>query len=400
MTSSISARSLIITLATITALGPLSMQIYLPALPAIQDSFSVSSWQAQLVFSAPLAAIAISSLIYGPASDRFGRRPVLFIGLTIFLLGSVICAVSTSIWILILGRIVQAIGGASGMVINRAIIRDLFDRETAARMLAYMVTIQVLAPMMAPLLGGVINDVTGWRAIYWFTVIAGFAAIALSYPRVPETLSHPILGQSIKGMFMSFFSLLRVPEFLAYSGQLSFGLGVWMATLGGAPYVVVRVLDRPPTELGFLLLIISAGFMLGTFTTARIATKVGVDRMIIFGSILNVVFGLVMVVLILLGEWTIWAIFLTGTIMAFASGLIMPNCQAAAVSINPRIAGSASGLITFMMMLTGAAFAQIVGVFQNETPIPMVMIATVAAILGLLSITVLPRLRGKISKKI
>ena len=377
MTSSISARSLIITLATITALGPLSMQIYLPALPAIQDSFSVSSWQAQLVFSAPLAAIAISSLIYGPASDRFGRRPVLFIGLTIFLLGSVICAVSTSIW-----------------------IRDLFDRETAARMLAYMVTIQVLAPMMAPLLGGVINDVTGWRAIYWFTVIAGFAAIALSYPRVPETLSHPILGQSIKGMFMSFFSLLRVPEFLAYSGQLSFGLGVWMATLGGAPYVVVRVLDRPPTELCFLLLIISAGFMLGTFTTARIATKVGVDRMIIFGSILNVVFGLVMVVLILLGEWTIWAIFLPGTIMAFASGLIMPNCQAAAVSINPRIAGSASGLITFMMILTGAAFAQIVGVFQNETPIPMVMIATVAAILGLLSITVLPRLRGKISKKI
>jgi len=140
--------------------------------------------------------------------------------------------------------------------------------------------------------------------------------------------------------------------------------------------------------------------MLGTFTTARIATKVGIDRMIIFGSVLNVVFGLVMVVLILLGEWTIWSIFLPSTIMAFASGLIMPNCQAAAVSINPRIAGSASGLITFMMMITGAAFAQIVGVFQNETPIPMVVIATGASILGLLSIVVLPRIGNKTSKKV
>ena len=150
MNNATSSRLLIFILAAITALGPMSMQIFLPALPAIQDAFNVSPMQAQLVLSTSLISIAISALAYGPASDRYGRRPVMLIGLTIFLIGSLICVISTSIWVLIFGRIVQAIGGASGMVLSRAIIRDLYDRETAARMLAYMVTVLVFAPMVAP----------------------------------------------------------------------------------------------------------------------------------------------------------------------------------------------------------------------------------------------------------
>jgi DHA1 family bicyclomycin/chloramphenicol resistance-like MFS transporter len=387
-----SSRLLIIILASITALGPMSMQIFLPALPAIQDAFTVTPARAQLVLSSSLVAIAISALAYGPASDRFGRRPVLVVGLTIFLVGSVICALSSSIWILILGRVVQAIGGAAGMVLSRAIIRDLYDRETAARMLAYMVTALVLAPMVAPLIGGILNDMKGWRAIFWFTGIAGMAALALAYPRVPETLTQPVRDQSLGGMLLSFISLLRIPAFLGYAGQLSFGLGMFMAFIGGAPFVVVRVLERSTTELGVLLLIISAGFMAGTFITARMAGRVGVDRMILFGSGLAVAFGLLMVVLVLAGEWTVWAIFLPGTGMAFANGLIMPNAQAAAVSVNPRIAGSASGLMSFMQMSTGAVFAQAVGIVQNGTPIPMVIVMTIAAVLGFVSILLLPRL--------
>ncbi|NNE85397.1 MAG: multidrug effflux MFS transporter, partial [Alphaproteobacteria bacterium] len=369
MATPASPRLLIIILAAITALGPMSMQIFLPALPAIQDAFTVTPGRAQLVLSSSLISIAIASLAYGPASDRFGRRPVMVVGLSIFLVGSVICALAPSIWILILGRVVQAVGGAAGMVISRAIIRDLYDRETAARMLAYMVTALVLAPMVAPLIGGILNDLKDWRAIFWFTGFMGLAALALAHPRVPETLAAPVRDQSLGGMLLSFVSLLRIPAFLGYAGQLSFGLGMFMAFIGGAPFVVVRVLNRPPTELGVLLLIISAGFMIGTFITARIAGRVGVDRMILFGSVLSVVCGLVMLALVLAGEWTVWAIFLPGAGMAFANGLIMPNAQAAAVSINPRIAGSASGLMSFMQMSTGAAFAQTVGIVQDGTPL-------------------------------
>jgi len=386
------SRLLIIVLAAITALGPMAMQIFLPALPAIQDAFTVSAGRAQLVLSASLAAIAISTLFYGPAADSFGRRPVMVVGLVIFLVGSVICAIAPSISILIFGRVVQAVGGAAGMVLSRAIIRDLYDRETAAKMLAYMVTALVLAPMVAPLIGGVLNDWTGWRSIFVFTGIAGLAALALAYPRVPETLAQPVRDQSLVGMLRSFLSLLRVPAFLGYVGQLSFGLGMFMAFIGAAPFVVVRVLERPPTELGVWLMLMSGGFMAGTFLTARIAGRIGVDRMILIGSGLAVVFGAVMVALVIAGEWTVWAIFLPGAGMAFANGLIMPNAQAAAVSINPRIAGSASGLVSFVQMTMGAIFAQLAGVVQNGTPVPMVVLVTVAAVLGFASIVLLPRL--------
>ena len=391
-----SSRLLIIVLAAITALGPMAMQIFLPALPAIQDAFTVSAGRAQLVLSASLGAIAFSTLFYGPASDSFGRRPVMVVGLVIFLVGSIICAVAPSISILILGRVVQAVGGGAGMVLSRAIIRDLYDRETAAKMLAYMVTVLVMAPMVAPLIGGVLNDWAGWRSIFVFTGIAGVAALALAYPRVPETLAQPVQDQSLVGMLRNFISLLRVPAFLGYVGQLSFGLGMFMAFIGAAPFVVVRVLERPPTELGVWLMLMSGGFMTGTFLTARIAGRIGVDRMILIGSGLAVVFGAVMVALVLAGEWTVWAIFLPGAGMAFANGLIMPNAQAAAVSINPRIAGSASGLASFVQMTTGAVFAQLAGVVQDGTPIPMVILVTTAAVLAFASIVVLPRLgRGR-----
>ncbi|MDH3738223.1 MAG: Bcr/CflA family drug resistance efflux transporter, partial [Alphaproteobacteria bacterium] len=230
------------------------------------------------------------------------------------------------------------------------------------------------------------------RSIFWFTGIAGLAALALAHPRVPETLAQPVRDQSLGGMLLSFISLLRIPAFLGYAGQLSCGLGMFMALIGGAPFVVIRVLGRPPTELGVLLLILSAGFMVGTFITARLAGRLGVDRMIRFGSALSVVFGFLMVALVLAGEWTVWAIFLPATGMAFANGLIMPNAQAAAVSINPRIAGAASGLMSFLQMSTGAVFAQIVGVVQDGTPVPMVIVVTLAAVLGFASIVVLPRL--------
>ncbi len=387
-----SSRLLILVLAAITALGPMAMQIFLPALPAIQDAFTVSAGQAQLVLSVSLAAIAFSTLFYGPAADSFGRRPVMVVGLVIFLVGSIICAAAPSLSMLILGRVVQAVGGAAGMVLSRAIIRDLYDRETAAEMLAYMVTALVLAPMVAPLIGGILNDWTGWRSIFVFTAIAGLAALALAYPRVPETLAQPIRDQSLLGMVRSFVSLLRVPAFLGYVGQLSFGLGMFMAFIGAAPFVVVRVLERPTTELGLLLMLMSGGFMVGTFLTARIAGRIGVDRMILAGSGLAVVFGAVMVALVLAGEWTVWAIFLPGAGMAFANGMIMPNAQAAAVSINPRIAGSASGLVSFVQMTTGAVFAQLAGVVQDGTPVPMVILVTAAAVLGFASIVILPRL--------
>ncbi len=378
-------------LATITALGPLAMQIILPVLPVMQDAFKVSAGTVQYVLSLALFTIAFATLVYGPASDRFGRRPVMLVGLLIFLIGSVVSAVAPSIELLIAGRVIQAVGGAAGMVVSRAIIRDLYDRETAARLMAYMITALVVAPMVSPLIGGLLNDTFGWRAVFIFSGVVGIIVLALALPRVPESLQAGASAQTFRGMLSGFGVLLRVPAFLGYAGQSGFGMGMFMAFLGAAPFVTINVLDRPPTEFGLFFVLISAGFMGGTFMTARLGQRIGLDRMMRVGSALAVLFGGVMLAFVLAGAWSTWTIFLPGMGMAFANGLSMPNAQAGAVSINPRFAGTASGLLAFLQMLMGAGFAQLAGMLQDDTPLPMAVIMLTASALAFVCAVFLTR---------
>lgn len=390
-TRSSSTFSLIVVLAVITALGPMAMQIILPVLPVMQVAFDVPAATVQYALSLALFTIAFSTLIYGPASDRYGRRPVLVVGLVIFVMGSGIAAIAPSIEIVILGRIIQAVGGAAGMVLSRAIIRDLFDRDTAARLMAYMITALVVAPMISPLIGGLLNDAFEWRAIFVFAGVIGALVLLFALPKVPETLEKGTDIQTLRGMLGGFLILLRVPRFLGYAGQVGFGMGMFMAFLGAAPFVMVNVLGRPPTEFGLFFMMVSAGFMTGSFLTGRFGQRLGMDRMMWIGSGLAVVLGAVMLGLVLAGIWTPWSIFLPGAGMALANGLAMPNAQAGAVSISPRFAGTASGLIAFLQMLVGAGFAQLAGIVQDDTPIPMAVLMLSASILAFLCLVFLTR---------
>lgn len=386
-----STRTLIAVLAVITALGPLSMQIVLPILPVLQGAFAVEPGTVQYVLSMALFTIAFATLVYGPTSDRFGRRPVLVVGLSIFLVGSTIAALAPTIEVVILGRMVQAVGGAAGMVLSRAIIRDLFDRNTAARLMAYMITALVVAPMVSPLIGGLLNDFFDWRAVFVFSAVMGALVLLLALPKVPETLQPGADVQTFRGMLSGFVVLLRVPSFLGYAGQVGFGMGMFMAFLGAAPFVVIVVLGRPPTEFGMFFILISAGFMSGTFLSGRFGERVGLDRMMRIGSFLAVVFGVVMLAFVLAGWWSPWTIFLPGAGMAMANGLAMPNAQAGAVSISPRFAGTASGLLAFIQMLVGAGFAQLAGMVQDNTPLPMAIVMLGASVAAFLCSSVLTR---------
>jgi DHA1 family bicyclomycin/chloramphenicol resistance-like MFS transporter len=167
-----------------------------------------------------------------------------------------------------------------------------------------------------------------------------------------------------------------------------------MAFLGAAPFVTINVLERPPTEFGLFFILISAGFMAGTFLTARLGQRIGLDRMMRIGSGLAVAFGVVMLAFVLAGIWSPWTIFLPGMGMAFANGLSMPNAQAGAVSISPRFAGTASGLLAFLQMLMGAGFAQLAGMVQDDTPLPMTVIMLAASVLAFLCAMFLTRVGG------
>jgi len=369
-----------------TAIGPFSMQVFLPALPVIQDSYGVSAATAQLAFSLSAFAIAVSMLFYGPISDRLGRRPAMLGGIVIYLVGSVLCVVAPTMTLLILGRIVQAAGGAAGMVLGRAVVRDLYDREQAAAAIAYITMAMVTAPMIAPALGGVLVDFLGWPYVFVASGLLGAVVLAFVVVELPETAPPAAGGGSdIRAMFASFSHLLRLPVFAAYAAQGAFSMSVFFTFLGAAPYVILKVLERPASEYGLLFILVSAAFMAGNFTAARMTRHIGLDRMIVAGSA-GALFGTALLLfLVTLVTWSPLAIFLPMMVAAFCQGLSIPNNQAAMVSVDPDRAGAASGLGGFLQMGTAALAAQTIGSFQTGTPYPMAVGMTLCAILSLLA---------------
>ena len=384
-TAAVSVRLLLV-LIVATALGPMAMQIFIPALPAIQQRFEVSPATAQLTLSLSAFAIALATLAYGPLSDRFGRRPALLGGLLVYLAGSVLCGLATSITALILGRIVQAAGGCAGIVLTRAIIRDLYDLDRSATMLAYVTMAMVAAPMLAPAMGGVLNDLAGWRSVFLFGGALGIIVTAVVATELPETA--PGAGGSRAARLASrhtFLHLLRSRPFLGYSLQVAFSIAFFYAFVAAAPFFVVRVLGRPASEYGLLFILLPGAFMLGNLVSARIGARVGIDRMILIGSVGTFAGASVLLACVMSGVWTSTALFLPTSFGTFFQGLAMANAQAAVVSVNPHAAGAAAGLSGFLQMALAGLAAQIVGSIEAVTPYPMAIGMCFCAAMALVS---------------
>jgi DHA1 family bicyclomycin/chloramphenicol resistance-like MFS transporter len=377
-------------LAGLTAAAPFSLQIFLPSLPAIQSDFAVRAGVAQLTLSLSLLASAFATLAYGPASDRFGRRPVLLAGLGAFVAGSALCALAPGIGTLIAARVVQSVGAAAGMVLARAIVRDLHDRERSASVIAYLTTAMVVAPMLAPTIGAVLIDLISWRAIFVLVALLGAVLTWQTGHRLMET--RMIAGAAgWGGVWLGAGTLLRNPAFAAYALQSTFAIAVFFSFISGAPYFMIDVLGRSATEYGLYFILVSAGFMAGNLLAARITARVGLDRMILIGSVLGLAGTLLVLALLLGWGWLPLALFGPMLAAAFANGLTIPNAQAGAISVDPRLAGTASGLAGFLQMLAAAVVSQAVGALQDGTPYPMVGFMIGCALLSLLGF-LLPRL--------
>lgn len=374
-------------LVAITAIGPLSMQIFLPALPAIQHDFAAAPGVVQLALSLSMLSIALTTLVFGPLSDRHGRRPVVIAGLGLFLFGTAVCALAPNVPTLIVGRILQAAGGSSGMVLARAIVRDVYPNEQVASAIAYLTMAMVLAPMVAPVMGGVLTDLVGWRANFVFAGLVGLAVTALTISRLPETNRAPSPLQGLVGTVSGFARLLRAPLFRGYVFQSAFSAGAFFAFAAGAPYVMVDVLGRPATEYGLYFILLGLAYILGNYLSARLSGRYGIHRMLVAGSALAFAATSLLATLALVLPWSAPLIFGPTILIGVANGLTMPNAQAGAVSFDPRAAGSASGLSGFLQMLLAAAFAQIVGSLQDGTPYPMIGFMVLGSGLSLASIS-------------
>ena len=362
---------LVAILAVATALGPFAMQVFLPALPSIQTAFGVDAATAQLVFSLSGIAMAVATLVYGPISDSYGRRPTILAGIVIFLVGSALCAWAPTIEYLVLGRVVQAAGGAAGMVLSRAIIRDTYERDVAAAAIAYVTMAMVAAPMIAPALGGVLVQAQGWRSVF----LAGGIAGALVLPAIWMVLaeSHPKAnrGSSETRAHQAFAVLLRQRLFVAYMAQGAFSMSVFFAFLAAAPHVIQTILGLSSAEYGIMFMLVSGSFMAGNYLSTLVGTRMSVDLKILLGSIGTMSGTTIALLLLLLFPWSIWSVFLPMMLTATAQGVAMPNSQAAVVSVRPELAGAASGLAGFGQMVVASLVAQTVGSLQTGTPYPM-----------------------------
>ncbi len=365
------SRILLLILVLATATGPLSMQIFVPALPQIAADFAVGSATAQLTLSLSLLAIALSTLIYGPLSDRYGRRPVLIVGMALFVAGGALSAIASDIAWLVCGRVLQAIGAAAGMVIGRAIVRDLFASDQVARVLSMLITAVVVAPMVAPFLGGLLADTAGWRAIFMATAGLGLAILLLTMWQLQETNKTRTRHPRVVSLLSGYGRLATNRRFLAYALQSSFAMASFYAFISAAPYLMSGVLARPATEYGLWFIFMPGTFMAGNMVAMKIGGRFGIDRMVLAGALLGIGGALLGLVLILAGLLSPLVLFAPAMLISISHGLSMANAQAGAMNVEPAMAGTASGLTGFLQMAISAGAAQIVGLLPTDTAVPM-----------------------------
>ncbi|WP_405227420.1 multidrug effflux MFS transporter [Lentisalinibacter sediminis] len=380
--SDIGPRKLIVLLAAATAMGPLAMQIYLPALPAVQSAFGTSLALTQLTFSAFVFAIGPAQLLYGPLADRWGRRPALIAGLLLCFAGSVACYLAPDIYWLIGARMIQAVGGAAGLVIARAILSDLYGTDEMAGRLATLVMVMVVAPTLAPLVGGYLTDWYGWRSLFLVVSVLGLLVTAAVLRWLPETLPDEDDGER-ESLTLGVKRLMGKPLFHAYTAQAVLSVGMFYVFISTAPYLMESVMGRPAREYGFWFLLLAGGYTLGNLTSTRYSHRLGVDGMILRGSLVAAVGTLAMVSLTGAGWWAPMALFLPMTVVTYSSGLAAPNAQTGAVRQSPRRAGTASSLLGFSQQTVGALLVQFVSMLDNDSPVTL---AVFLLVLGLLSV--------------
>ena len=372
-------------LAATSALGPAAMQILLPALPVIKDTFQVSNDVAQLTLSLSMFAIALGTLVYGPLSDKYGRKPIMLIGLCVTLAGSIFCLLASTIETLIVGRFIQAFGGAVGLVLGRAIIRDVYGAREAARVIATLVMVMVVLPMLSPAVGGELMQRFGWQSV--FVVIAGlsFIMFLLVIAKMPETLTNPAPFEGIQSMLLTYARLFRSRAFCGYAFCVNFVSVVFFSFISAAPEIMVTVLDRPPTEYGYYFIMIPLGFMSGNYVARHFGRSLDLDKMIAYGASIAVLGIGLAIAIQLLGFHQPVALFAPIALAVFGNGITLPNAQAAAINEFPQYAGSASGLTGFLQMSFSAVAAQFVAVIFNGTVYPLLVLMLAAAVLSLVS---------------
>ncbi len=372
-------------LSTLMGFASISTDLYLPALPTMSQALGADRGTIELTIAGYLIGFSVGQLFWGPIGDRYGRRGPIAIGLVFFVIGSIGCALSAGAWEMVGWRVVQAVGACAGVVLARAMVRDIYERDRAARMLSVLITVMAVAPLLGPLIGGQILLIASWRAIFWTLVAIGATTLAALFS-LPETLPQARRNaEPLWRAFGEYWALLGNRRLMATAAVSGFYYVGTFAYVAGTPFAFIVYHQVPPQYYGGLFALGTLGVMAANLVNARLVMRWGTDRLLKHGALAAAIAGLVAA---LVGAMNFGGLAgLAGALFCFiaASGFIVANSIASALARFPERAGAVSALAGAMQYGGGIFGAGLIGLFADGTPRPMVFVIAAAGLGSLAS---------------
>ena len=389
MTSRAKRARVVVILGALSAFGPLSIDMYLPGLPSLGATLDAPAWAVQLTLTACLAGLALGQVVAGPLSDRFGRRTPLLIGVAVYAAASLLCALAPTVLALAVLRFAQGAAGAAGIVIARAIVRDMHSGVAAARFFSLLMLVNGLAPILAPVIGGQILSVMTWRGVFVVLAAIGVALVVAAAAGLRETLAPEARhAGGVTETLRTFGRLLADRGFVGHALACGLAFGAMFAYISGSPFVLQDIYGASPQLFSVMFATNAFGLVAASQVTRGLLRLFEPEAILRAALVVQASAGLALLAVVL-ADLGVWGIVPLLFVVVASLGLVFPNATALALADHPHVAGSASGLLGVLQFIVGAAVAPLVGVAGTATAVPMAMVIAALAVGAVLSATVL-----------
>ncbi|HEY2637245.1 MAG TPA: Bcr/CflA family multidrug efflux MFS transporter [Solirubrobacteraceae bacterium] len=388
---------LVVILGALSAFGPLSIDMYLPGLPELARDLGTSPSAVQLTLTACLAGLAFGQVLAGPLSDRLGRRRPLLCGIALYAVTSALCATAPSVAVLTGLRLLQGFAGAAGIVIARAVVRDLHSGAAAARFFSTLMLVNGIAPILAPVLGAQLLKVTSWRGVFIVLAVVGALLLAMTALGLRETLPpERRRAGGVRETARTLWRLARDPSFMGFALAAGLVFGSMFAYIAGSPFVVQDIYGGSPQGFSAIFAVNGVGIVVASQVAGRLVGRYGPMVLLRFGLIMCATGGVVLLAVFAVGGLGLWAVLPPLFVSVSSVGVVLPNASALALADHPEVAGSASALLGVLQFAIGAVAAPLVGIAGKTTALPMGIIMAGLGIAALTCLTVLARPRPAI----